>query len=78
MTDTGVIAALSPLQAPNSLLHFATTRRRGSLSTSSLRGAAGAGTKHEIDLSMIMLVLVIGMLPIIACGFWLASELGLY
>jgi hypothetical protein len=51
---------------------------RGPSSASSFRGAAGAGTKHEIDLCMIMLVLAIAMVPIIAYGFWLASELGLY
>jgi len=27
---------------------------------------------------MIMIVLAIGIVPIIAYGFWLASELGLY
>jgi hypothetical protein len=68
----------SALQAPNLLLHFATNRRRGSWSVSSLRGAAGAGTKHEMDLCMILFVLAIAMVPIVAYGFWLASELGLY
>ena len=67
-----------PLQAPNVLLHFATNRRRGFSSGSSFRGAAGAGTKYEIDLCMIMLVVALAMVPIIAYGFWLASELGLY
>ena len=42
------------------------------------RGAAEAGTEHAIELSMIIFVLAIGMLPIIAYGFWLASEVGLY
>ena len=40
------------------------------------RGAAAAGTKHEMALGMILLVL--GVVPIIAYRFGLASEVGLY
>ena len=68
----------SPLQAPNLLLHFATNRRRGWSSAASFRGAAGAGTKHEMALCMILLILAIAIVLIVAYGFWLASELGLY